>query len=370
MTIRKLASPQRYRDGDATVLQRFEAVTDAEGKFNFTLPTDHAFDPMESLTTSSSGRAASAQGRNGATFSVAPVVVPRGRGFARPGSFVFIPLEIDATQPNYAPCRISMSVYPVMLPDPYYQGDGFATPPEKHDPAERSIGVLELRPGKEVTGVVQSPDGKPLTGAKVLAHSVVPKNEREIPGVSRSQQPRPADEQTQTDADGRFRVTMITPGEGMLEIYPAKDFAPLYKNVYDEHGDVGVLKVSPGTEIKGRVLDAKGKPLPRVFIQVSSSDKYFNSYYDFLLTAGGRDGQRKAMPRESCRSLGWRQAFIALGRAIRSTMQQLICTISPIIGRYKGFTFRTKSRLPPASPCRARNPHDCQCNGRGIHHPR
>ena len=262
VTIRKLASPQRYRDGDATVLQRFEAVTDAEGKFNFTLPTDHAFDPMESLTTSSSGRAASAHSaRNGATFSSrAGRSTARGRGFARPGSFVFIPLEIDATQPNYAPCRISMSVYPVMLPDPYYQGDGFATPPEKHDPAERSIGVLELRPGKEVTGVVQSPDGKPLTGAKVLAHSVVPKNEREIPGVSRSQQPRPADEQTQTDADGRFRVTMITPGEGMLEIYPAKDLRRFTKMCTTSAAMWAFSRFRRALRLKAACLTPKASP--------------------------------------------------------------------------------------------------------------
>ena len=153
-----------------------------------------------------------------------------------------------------------MSVYPVMLPDPYYQGDGFATPPEKHDPAQRSIGVLELRPGKEVTGVVQSPDGKPLTGAKVLAHSVVPKNEREIPGVSRSQQPRPADEQTQTDANGRFCVTMITPGEGMLEIYPAKDLRRFTKMCTTSAAMWAFSRFRRALRLKAACLTPKASP--------------------------------------------------------------------------------------------------------------
>ena len=45
ITILKLASPTRNRTGDGKVLKRIEAVTDAEGKFTFTLPTDHAFVP-------------------------------------------------------------------------------------------------------------------------------------------------------------------------------------------------------------------------------------------------------------------------------------------------------------------------------------
>jgi hypothetical protein len=157
---------------------------------------------------------------------------------------------------------------------PYY-GEGFTPPSEPVDPVLRNIGDIELRPGKEVTGIVQSADGKPLVGVKMIANSQVPKNERELHGVTsvgqvRSIPPPASQDETRTDASGRFRVMMITPGEGMLEMLPTDGRHALhFEFVYDRRGELGTIKLARGQSITGRVLDAGGKPLVGVFISAS-----------------------------------------------------------------------------------------------------
>ena len=58
----------------------------------------------------------------------------------------------------------------------------------------------------------------------------------------------------------------------MLLIYPEKDFAPLVKVLYDRRGDLGVIKLQPGPEIKGRVLDADGKPMAGLYVSIDPWD--------------------------------------------------------------------------------------------------
>jgi protocatechuate 3,4-dioxygenase beta subunit len=245
VTIWKLAAPEAGQQDKS--LAQFAAVTDAEGKYTFKLPTDHAW---------------------------APPPPPDASGQFRPS----IRLQIVAKAANYAPRQISTSV---LVEPTIYQGtsEGFSLPAKKVAIlSQRSIEVLELRPGKEVTGILQAPDGKPVPGVKVVGHSQAPKNERLISdslentrrnnGLSSDAAKLvfPARDETVTDARGRFRVMMITPGEGMLAVYPDKDFAPIFKTVYDERGDLGTIKLLRGSIIQGRVLNEAGKPLAGVFI--------------------------------------------------------------------------------------------------------
>jgi protocatechuate 3,4-dioxygenase beta subunit len=259
--ILKLASPQRYRPGDAKVLKRIEATTDADGKYTFTLPTDHAFIPPPPATNA------------GQRFSEA----------SQPGGareVPYIPLETQVSHPAYAATRTSSKVYLHSSTNSRnYVPEGFSQPQPEPDPAARIIGLIELRPGKEVTAIVQSADGKPLAGVKVIAHSQVPKNERMVAdGVSYVRRNSglsadeaklmvPSHDETQTDANGRFRVVMITPGEGMLAIFPADGkAAPRFEYVYDKRGDLGVITMARGETIRGRVLSSDGKPLDGVFV--------------------------------------------------------------------------------------------------------
>ena len=260
--ILKLASPQRFREGDAKVLKRLETTTDADGKFSFDLPTDLAFVPDQNVNVSP--RMAQSLGRRGG-------MSPMRRG--QP----FFPLEIEVKHPDYATCHETKSVYVnygPLFPTPY--GEGFTQVPEPVDPAVRPLGDIGLRPGKEVTGVLQSSDGKPLAGVKVIAYSQVPKNERDLQastsaGQNVRQLPPPASEDaTQTDEQGRFRVTMITPGEGMLELLPTDgNHAMQFEFLYDRRGDLGTIKLARGHSIRGRVLDSNGRPMQGVFLTAS-----------------------------------------------------------------------------------------------------
>jgi protocatechuate 3,4-dioxygenase beta subunit len=264
VTILKLASPQRYSPGDAKVLKRIEATTDADGKYTFTLPTDHAFIPQSAAESA------------GFSTRAAPTRSPRGRARVSP----YIPLEIGIEHPDYAATQTEKSVYLNVGPAFPYQAEGFSMPAEEPDPALRNVGDIELRLGKEVTGVLQSAEGKPLAGVKIVAHSQVPKNERDIAAglhAARSSTGQsserygsdPSQEVTKTDDQGHFRVVMITPGEGMLEILPMDgEHAQKFEFLYDKRGDLGVIKLPRGQVIQGRVLDSGGKPLARVFISV------------------------------------------------------------------------------------------------------
>ena len=150
--------------------------------------------------------------------------------------------------------------------------EGFTFPVEKPIRPGKSywdtIGVLELRPGNGVTGVLQSTDGKPVAGAKIVAHSQIPLNERKLTGTPDGNRPDfsgSSREEHVSDAQGRFRVTMITPGEGMLMIFPTDQTnAPLVKTIYDQRGDLGIIKLPRGQVIEGVVLDVAGKPLAGV----------------------------------------------------------------------------------------------------------
>ncbi len=269
VTILKLASPQRYRAGDAKVLKRIEAVTDADGKYAFELPTDHAFIPQSATRTR----------------------LPSGAFTVRQAGTPYFPLEIEVTHSGYA--GIDSSAQVNLQPSPAsprnFLAEGFSEPLAEPDPAARRIGVIELRPGKEVSGVVQAPDGKPLPGVKVVAHSQVPKNERGVmartsagQSVRSTAPPVASQDETVTNAKGSFRVTMITPGEGMLAIFPADGkHAPRFEFSYDRRGDLGVLTLPRGEKIKGRVLDSDGNAIEGVFLTIEpwtlSSAKYSDS---------------------------------------------------------------------------------------------
>ena len=186
----------------------------------------------------------------------------------------YIPLEVEIKHPDYAPIRVAKKIYinEASRPAPAYS-EGFNFPAQEAGPAARSLGLIELRPSKEVTGIVQSADGKPLARVKVVAHSQVAKNERELHASTSQGQsvhatpPSASEDVTQTDERGRFRVTMITPGEGMLAIYPADGRHTVrYEFLFDKRGDLGVVVLSLGQQIKGRATDSNGKPLAGVFV--------------------------------------------------------------------------------------------------------
>ena len=246
VTIWILAKPETAEDQTVNSVGRIESVTDAEGKYTYQLATDHLFVPPDS-------------NRSGTR------------------ELPFIPLEIEASASGYATARTEGKVYPptastLESSQQSAPGEGFTFPVEKPTRPPLSyistINILELRPGKEVTGLLQSTDGKPVAGAKIIAHSQIPLNERKLtstPDGNRPDYSGSAREEQVSDAQGRFRVSMITPGEGMLMIFPTgRTNAPLLKTIYDQRGDLGIIKLPRGQVIQGVVLDVAGKPLAGV----------------------------------------------------------------------------------------------------------
>ena len=121
-----------------------------------------------------------------------------------------------------------------------------------------------MRPGKEVTGTLAAPEGRPATGIKVLASTWTAVGIR-LQIASREQigpviRPELSDkqwygwEETTTDADGQFHFVLPAEGDATLAIWPANDYVLLDKKIKAERGDLGVIELEHGPTIKGHVL--------------------------------------------------------------------------------------------------------------------
>jgi hypothetical protein len=114
---------------------------------------------------------------------------------------------------------------------------------------------IELFPGKEVTGRVETPDGQPAVGVKVLAFSAADNRDFEAMSFARAR----------TDGQGRFRIVLHTPGQGILWLLPEK-YAPSTHPVNERRGDLGLLGLQKGIVLKGKLVDVKGNPLAGVYV--------------------------------------------------------------------------------------------------------
>src|SRR5581483_11153432 len=120
---------------------------------------------------------------------------------------------------------------------------------------------VDMRAAKEISGVVETPEGKPAAGVKVLAYS----NTDTPQGFEYG-----SFTDTKTDANGRFRLWLTTPGPAVFWILP-QEFAPSTHVLQDSNkrGDLGRFTLQPGLTIKGKVLDTQGKPVAGVFVEAN-----------------------------------------------------------------------------------------------------
>ncbi len=140
---------------------------------------------------------------------------------------------------------------------------------------------VEMRPGKPVRGVLETPDGKPAVGVKVLAYSRsdnVKEGEFEYGSFATAK----------TDEKGRFRVVLTTPGEAVIWLLP-KAYAPTtHKLKPGQRGDLGTFGLQNGITFKGKVLDAKGKALAGVSVNVERKDVPADEQVNFVADHIGR----------------------------------------------------------------------------------
>src|SRR5262249_45060513 len=154
--------------------------------------------------------------------------------------------ELDAQAPGYAARRGFGYALSMILKNEKMGGRPF-------------FEQVTLRPGKEISGTVQTPDGKPAAGVKVLAYSVTSKRsagEFEFGSFT----------DTKTDPQGRFSLTLVSPGSGVFWLLP-RLYAPALVAPKDtSRGDLGKFVLQQGIVLRGRALDTQGKPLPGIYI--------------------------------------------------------------------------------------------------------
>jgi protocatechuate 3,4-dioxygenase beta subunit len=139
---------------------------------------------------------------------------------------------------------------------------------------EVDMGTLSMDMGSQVAGRVLDEAGRPVGGAEVTVRSVEsdPMGRRGIMGLLGGQL---AELYTAavTDADGRFFVTGVQPGQlsvsGQADGYQVAQL----DSIESEPGltlSVGDLVLSAGASIAGWVVDGKGEPIEGANVRVSS----------------------------------------------------------------------------------------------------
>jgi hypothetical protein len=114
---------------------------------------------------------------------------------------------------------------------------------------------IEMRPAKPISGRIETPEGMPATGVVVMAYFA-------------GQIGHGSWARTETDAQGRFRLPITTPGQGAYLLLP-KDYVPeLYLVPDGKRGDIGTTTLKKGVSVAGCVLDVQGKPIKGVFVEI------------------------------------------------------------------------------------------------------
>jgi hypothetical protein len=119
---------------------------------------------------------------------------------------------------------------------------------------------VQLRPGAAITGRVETPEGRPAVGVKVLSYSV---SSRPEPGQAFEYG---SFDDARTDAQGRFRLRLVTPGEAVFWLLPEQYGPSLHAVETNRRGDLGRFVLREGVSIRGKVLDARARPLAGVIV--------------------------------------------------------------------------------------------------------
>jgi hypothetical protein len=160
----------------------------------------------------------------------------------------YLYIELDVEHPDYAPR------------DRFGYALGMTRKNEKLN--ERPFfELVELRPAKPITGRVETPEGMPAAGVVVLAYS---RTDKAGSGVFEYG----SFARAETDAQGRFRLPITTPGQAAYWVLP-KDYAvDLYVVPEGKRGDMGTITLKEGVSLSGRILDVQGRPMKGVFVEI------------------------------------------------------------------------------------------------------
>ena len=117
---------------------------------------------------------------------------------------------------------------------------------------------LEMDPAEAVTGRLVGPDGKALADVAIQAFSM--NDSHNFDSVSWFN--------TKSDGEGKFRISLVKGGQSVFWIVPDK-LAPKQIVSGTKRGDFGDVQLEEGVESKGQVVDATGKPLAGVYVNLT-----------------------------------------------------------------------------------------------------
>jgi beta-lactamase regulating signal transducer with metallopeptidase domain len=158
----------------------------------------------------------------------------------------YLYIELDVEHPDYAPR------------DRFGYALGMTRKNEKLN--ERPFfETVEMRPARPITGRVETPEGTPAAGVVVMGYSRTDKGGAFEYGSF----PR-----AETDAQGRFRLPITTPGDAAYWVMPRDYAVELFVVPKGKRGDMGTITLKKGISVAGRVLDVQGKPMKGVFIEI------------------------------------------------------------------------------------------------------
>lgn len=151
----------------------------------------------------------------------------------------------------------------IQLAHPDYVSDNMygATPRPSIEGLRAGTGVMILKQGLRVVGLVTDEQGRPIAGARVKQ------------GADRWGSDYP---DTQTDEEGRFAFANSDPGETVLTV-EHQDYAPelVQVNVFKSLEDLEIT-LGRGQSVRGRVVDASGNPIEGAIV-VADTWKGFRS---------------------------------------------------------------------------------------------
>lgn len=209
VTVRRSLLGDPERKETNPIIEESKHTTDAEGRYSFTIPPEQT-------------------------------------------SQRYLYIELDVEHPDYAPQKGFGYALSMILKNEKLGGRPF-------------FEMVEMRPAKPVNGVVKTPDGKPAAGVKIMSYSVTSKRDNGTFEYGSFADIR-------TDADGKFRLPLTTPGWAVVWVLP-EEYVPTTHVINEKRGDLGTFTLATGPRLKGKLLDAKGMPLAGVIVNAESRDR-------------------------------------------------------------------------------------------------
>jgi hypothetical protein len=191
------------------IIEQTRHTTDSSGKFSFTIPPDQAAK-----------------------------------------RYLYIELDVEAA--NYAPSKNFGYALSMIRKNEKLGGRPF-------------LEKVELWPAKQITGILQLPDGTPAPRVRVLSYSNTDKRTDAFEYGSFAN--------ARSDETGRFHLWVITPGPTYLWLLPEQYVPETHVIKDNQRGDLGTFTLHEGIRLRGRVVDTQGKPLAGIIVNAESRDR-------------------------------------------------------------------------------------------------